>query len=277
MFGSKIFGKKEVVSEILDHTVFKEREGSLTRGLMKAFGQLYIRVLGWPVSEPRIYHSKLVRLLQPSPSDSILDVGCGPGVHALEIASRYGPAITGVDIDESDIRFADRVKEVNRIDNCRFICMDATDLRFAPESFNKVICMAVLEHIEDDNLAIENIARVLRKGGVLVGAVPNERRSRFKPDSFQRNGDPKGHGHVREGYSVQSIENSMFKNGLQLVGYEYVSGPIQNLMLMVEERTNRYMAFPFTYPVAYLSSRLSNQGTGILFKAVKKSNGDRVG
>lgn len=277
MFGSKIFAKKEVISEILDHTVFKEREGGLTKRLVKAFGRVYIRVLGWPVSEPRIFHSKLVRLLQPSPSDSILDVGCGPGVHALEIASRYGSAITGIDIDKSDIHFADRVREVNRIDNCCFIPMDATDLRFAPESFDKVICMAVLEHIEDDNLAIENIARVLRKSGVLVGVVPNDKRTRLKPECFQRSGDRKGHGHVREGYSLERIKNLMMRNGLQPVRYEYVGGPIQNLMFMVEERTNKYLAFPFTYPVTYLASRRSNQGNGILFKAVKKSNGNGGG
>ena len=193
-------------------------------------------------------------------------------MHGLEISSKYGATITGVDFDESDIRFANRVREVNRIDNRRFICMDATNLNFEPESFSKVICMAVLEHIEDDNLAVENIARVLRKGGVLVGGVPNDERSRFKPEVFQRSDDPKGHGHVREGYSVKDIENLMCRNGLQLVKYEYVSGLIQNLMHMIEGKTNKYLAFPFTYPVACLSSRLSKHGTDILFKAVKKSS-----
>ncbi|KPJ66675.1 MAG: hypothetical protein AMJ43_07270 [Coxiella sp. DG_40] len=271
MFGSSIYGKKEVISEILGHTVFREREGDLIKRLVKAFGQVYIRALGWPVSEPRVLHSKLVRLLQPSPSDSILDVGCGPGVHALSIASRYGSAITGIDVDKSDIYFANRVREINCIKNCRFTHMDVTDLRFAPESFDKVICMAVLEHIEDDNLAIKNIERIMRKGGVLVGVVPNDERTRFKPECFQRSGDSKGHGHVREGYSLAGIKNLMMRNGLRLVRYEYVGGTVQNLMRIVEERTNGYLAFPFTYPITYLASRLSNHGGAFLFKAVKES------
>lgn len=276
MFGSKLFGNKETVSEVLCHTVFKEKEGSLTKGLVKTCGQLYIRLLGWPVQEPRIYHSKLLRLLEPCASDSIIDVGCGPGIHALEIALRYGCAITGVDIDESDIRFARRVKEINRINNCSFMCMDATDLRFESESFDKAICMAVLEHIEDDNLAVENIARILRQNGVLIGAVPNDDRSRFQPECSQRNHDPKGHGHVREGYSVQDIENLLARNGLQLIKYECVSGQIENLMLMVQERTNRYLAFPLTYPLANIFSIFSKHGSGILFKAAKKASDNAV-
>jgi ubiquinone/menaquinone biosynthesis C-methylase UbiE len=272
MFGSRIYGKKEVISEILDHDVFKEGEGRLTKKLVGVFGQLYIRLLGWPNSEARSFHHRIVRLLQPCPSDTILDVGCGTGIHTFEISSRFGATIIGIDIDERDIRFVNNVREINHINNCRFTCMDATTLSFESESFDKIICIAVLEHIDDDNLAVRNIARILRKGGVLVGVVPNDERLRFKPECFQGRDDPKGHGHVREGYSVKQIESLMLRNGLQLVKYEYVSGLTQNIMRMIEKRTNKYLAFPFTYPIIYLSSRFSNRGTDIMFKAVKKSS-----
>jgi SAM-dependent methyltransferase len=272
MFGSRMFGSKEVVSEIVGHGVFKQREDGLTKGLVRDFGHLFIQVLGWPDQENRLYFPRLVKLLEPCPTDLILDVGCGPGINALEIASRYGSAVTGVDIDGNDIRFAHRVGEINHIHDCRFICMDATDLRFESESFDKVMCMAVLEHIEDDSLAVQNIARILRKDGLLVGAVPTNERPRFKPECFQRSDDPKGHGHVREGYSVQDIDSLMRRNDLQLVRYEYVSGAIENLMLIVQARTNPYLAFPFTYPIAYIFSHLSKHGAGMLFKAVKKAS-----
>ena len=61
MFGSKVFGHGEVFSEIL-HPVFEGRERGLTKELVKPFGLLYTRLLGWPVAEPRIVHSRLVKL-----------------------------------------------------------------------------------------------------------------------------------------------------------------------------------------------------------------------
>lgn len=269
MFGRRIYGKKEVISAILNHGVFKNREGNLTKGLVNSFGWLYIQVLGWPASEPRVYHSRMVNMLQPCPSDSILDVGCGPGIHSLEIAWRYKASVTGLDIDEDDVRFANRVSEVNQLDNCCFMYMNATNMCFNSASFDKVICTGVLEHIKEDNLAVECIARVLRKGGMLVGNVPIDKRSLFKPDTFQTGDDAEGHGHVREGYSIEGLYDLLKRNGLKLVEYEYVNDMIQNLMLLIEEKTNRYIMFPFTYPVSYFSSRLLRKGTGILFKAVK--------
>lgn len=272
MFGSKVFGSKEVVSEILEHAGFKKRTGVFSKGIIKALGRLYIQLMGWPDQEIRTTFPRMVKLLEPQPSDSILDVGCGPGVWSLELASKYGCNITGIDLDENDIRFANKVSQINHLDNCHFTCAEATKLNFEPESFDKVMCIAVLEHIEEDNLAIENMARVLRENGILVGLVPNDKRSPFRPECGQQSGDPKGHGHVREGYSVQDVENLMSRNGLELVRYEYPHGLIEMMMYYVQLKTNQYLAFPFTYPFVYLFGRFSNSGLGILFKAVKKSN-----
>jgi predicted SAM-dependent methyltransferase len=152
--------------------------------------------------------------------------------------------------------------------------MEATKLNFEPESFDKVMCIAVLEHIGEDDLAVKNMVRVLRKDGILVGLVPNDKRSLFKPECGQRSDDPKGHGHVRIGYSVQDIENLMSRNGLQLVTYEYPHGLIEVFMCNVQIKTNQYLTFPFTYPFVYLFGRFSKSGCGILFKAVKKSSKD---
>jgi succinoglycan biosynthesis protein ExoA len=49
---------------------------------------------------------------------------------------------------------------------------DVTDLPFADESFDLVVCLHVLEHVPDDRKAIAEFLRVLRPGGTAVLQVP---------------------------------------------------------------------------------------------------------
>lgn len=50
--------------------------------------------------------------------------------------------------------------------------VDITDIQFNNAEFDMVICNHVLEHIDDDTLAISEILRVLRKGGKAILQVP---------------------------------------------------------------------------------------------------------
>lgn len=49
---------------------------------------------------------------------------------------------------------------------------DITDIPFEDNSFDTLICIHVLEHIQDDRKAIQEIHRVLKKGGKAILAVP---------------------------------------------------------------------------------------------------------
>jgi hypothetical protein len=57
MFGSRVFWNRQVLSEIMHHSVFKDKERGLTKELVKAFGLFYIRLRGSAV-EQRILHSR---------------------------------------------------------------------------------------------------------------------------------------------------------------------------------------------------------------------------
>jgi SAM-dependent methyltransferase len=57
---------------------------------------------------------------------------------------------------------------------------------FADESFDSVLCNAVLEHVRDAELAIRELGRVVRKGGHLVVAVPFLQPYHACPGDFRR-------------------------------------------------------------------------------------------
>jgi len=77
----------------------------------------------------------LMRILALNPGDSLLDVGCGPGRHAHEFASR-GIKVTGLDISDDFIHLANQKSS----ENASFVCGDARDMPYV-EEFDAVISL----------------------------------------------------------------------------------------------------------------------------------------
>jgi SAM-dependent methyltransferase len=52
------------------------------------------------------------------------------------------------------------------------VCMSITDICFAPNQFDLIICSHVLEHVKEDRRAISELFRVLKPGGLALLPVP---------------------------------------------------------------------------------------------------------
>jgi len=95
-----------------------------------------------------------------------LDVGCGTGFLAFELATR-GHHVTGVDFAPAMIAEARR-KAATRSAAIRFEEADAEQLPFAPGSFDLVVSRHLLWTLPHPEAAIDEWIRVLRIGGRLV-------------------------------------------------------------------------------------------------------------
>ncbi|MBN1981066.1 MAG: class I SAM-dependent methyltransferase [Chitinivibrionales bacterium] len=109
----------------------------------------------------------LVTLLDLKGSERILDLACGFGRHAHELARR-GYEVTGVDCTAAFIQEAEKIAQKENLP-AKFICSDLRDLSFH-EEFDVVINMAdgAIGYLEndDENLKIfDLIASSLPKGG----------------------------------------------------------------------------------------------------------------
>jgi arsenite methyltransferase len=105
------------------------------------------------------------------PGEIGLDVGCGAGHLACELAGEVAPEGRIVAIDRSpesvDASKARAVKE-EFADTVDVQVGDATALQFPDETFDFVVAVQVYSFVSNVARAIEEAARVLRKGGRLL-------------------------------------------------------------------------------------------------------------
>jgi malonyl-CoA O-methyltransferase len=92
-----------------------------------------------------------------------LDAGCGTGRYSRQLTLRGARAI-GVDLSVAMLERA-------RYDGARVARADFRALPFAPMSIDLVVCGLALGDVPDLELAIAEIARVLRPGGQLIYSV----------------------------------------------------------------------------------------------------------
>jgi 2-polyprenyl-6-hydroxyphenyl methylase/3-demethylubiquinone-9 3-methyltransferase len=94
---------------------------------------------------------------------AVLDLGCGGGFMAAALTER-GATVTGVDPSEAAIAAARRHAETNHL-YIDYRVARGERLPFADGSFDIVVCVDVLEHIEDRRRVLSEIRRVLRPQG----------------------------------------------------------------------------------------------------------------
>lgn len=105
----------------------------------------------------------------------ILDLGCGPGLYA-EIMAQKGHSVTGVDFSENSIQYASKQAKEKQLD-IEYLNQNYLELEFV-DRFDLIILIyldfCVLLPEERDKV-LRNIHRALKKGGLFICDVVNER------------------------------------------------------------------------------------------------------
>src|SRR3954470_2383740 len=136
------------------------------------------------------------------PGEHVLDLGCGFGRHAFE-AYRRDAHVVAVDRSNDEVaqvnamfRAMEAAGEVSGGRTARAVRADLLALPFPDASFDVVMASEVLEHIPADEMAMAEIARVVRPGGRVAVTVP-----RFWPErvcwALSRDYHDVAGGHVR--------------------------------------------------------------------------------
>lgn len=108
--------------------------------------------------------SELIQSLNPGPDFRILDAGCGTGQMLKHLAT-HGLAV-GIDSSPEAIQFA-----ASR-DAQHLVLGSIFDLPFEPGSFDCVLSLDVIEHVDDDRELVRHLYSVVKPGGHMIVTVP---------------------------------------------------------------------------------------------------------
>lgn len=107
------------------------------------------------------------------PGWSVLDLGCGSGELARQLAAS-GRQVTGCDISAEMLG---RAAEADPAGSVRLTRLQPgwTALPFSARAFDVVVASSVLEYVDEPSAVLRECSRVLRPGGVAVLTVPDLR------------------------------------------------------------------------------------------------------
>lgn len=109
--------------------------------------------------------------------DVVLDLGCGEGRHVIAAYLEQDIQAVGVDLSLKDLQASKEKFEAfaqpnNSSKSFGLSAANALQLPFADNTFDKIICSEVLEHLPDYEGALTEIRRILKPGGLFCASVP---------------------------------------------------------------------------------------------------------
>lgn len=99
----------------------------------------------------------------------ILDVGCGVGFFSRAIAKK-AKKVVAIDILESSIEIA---RDFNSVNNIEYIPGDLFALNFPNNTFDCIIFLETIEHVDNPTQFLQEFYRILKPDGYLILSTPN--------------------------------------------------------------------------------------------------------
>jgi SAM-dependent methyltransferase len=122
------------------------------------------------IAEKSLKKKEKIRLIEREisvrPSDVLLDLGCAQGILSYFLREKGGFWVS-TDLDFENLKTSRELLGGN------IVQMTEEALPFRDRSFDTVVCLDYLEHVDDDLGTLREIRRVLREGGGLVLVTPH--------------------------------------------------------------------------------------------------------
>lgn len=191
------------------------------------FKDFVFKRVGHPHPYGRLRAMKVISLVNPKLYT--LDAGCGEGVFSRELVLG-GVNIVGMDIDQHSLDCCKVNSSLLKI-NYPIIKGDIENIPFEPNSFDQLIITDVLEHVNNIEVALDEVNRVLKKTGSLIISVPTPLylHESILPVNFDK--QLKEIGHVSHGWYFEEIKSILEKKGFVILSNTYFGKGITRLIM----------------------------------------------
>ena len=215
---------------------------------------------------------------------SIYDAGSGYGQYTYFMSQHLMPCkVYSVDIKEKWIRDSKEFFKQQNISNVDFAVEDLTKISHN-NRFDLIVCVDVMEHIEDDIIVFNNFYNALNKGGYMLINSPSIYGGSDVHDEHEESFISE---HARDGYSNEDLEMKLKPLGFSTYRSRYTYGfwgdkawrlGIKYPMIMLNSTKAFFIILPFyyiiTFPFTLIMMNLdfiakNKVGSGINFIAKK--------
>ena len=215
----------------------------------------------------------------------ILDAGSGFGQYTHFLSKLFrNSTIKGVDVKDEQIEDCNRFfKDIGKSNRVHFEIADLT--KFTDENkYQLVVCVDVMEHIEEDVLVFKNFAESMTGNGMLLISTPSDQGG---SDVHDHDDESFIEEHVRDGYNIKEIEEKLISAGFSSVISKYSYGwpgkiswrlSMKYPITMLNTSKIFYILVPIYYLITFPFSIILNildvhlrykTGTGLIVKAFK--------
>lgn len=244
--------------------------------IIDAIKKIYILMFGIPEIgfQIRAIHFKkiLTTFLLNKNIKDILDAGSGIGAYTFWLGKKFAKAhITGGDIDIQKIHTSKELNKELHIKNVAFTYLDITKIK-KNSIYDLIVAIDVLEHIEENELVLNNFYRILRNKGYLYIHVPqpNQKRIFFSSRTWRHKD------HVREGITKNDLEKVLNKLDFKIIVSRETFGFFGKLAWEINHMTlpKNFALAGIVFPILYILSLLdvlwkNKNGLGVAILAQK--------
>lgn len=151
-------------------------------------------------------------------SDTVLDLGCGPGIVACAFAAKAAH-VTGLDLAPAMLERAKARQVEHSLANMTWLYGDVSALPFADNSFSMVVTRYTFHHFLSPATVLSEMARVCRPGGrVVVADVTPEDGKLAAYDHFETLRDP-SHAHALSLNQLKALFTSANLHDIETAPY----------------------------------------------------------
>jgi len=223
---------------------------------------------------------------------AILDAGSGFGQYEYFLGKRNKQwKIKAVDVKDEQVEDCNTFFGKIGFKQVHFEVADLTTF-VEPETYNMVLCVDVMEHIEEDELVLSNYCKSMKKGGMLLISTPSDQGGsdvhHHDHEDYVNDGT---HSfvdeHVRDGYGIEELSDKMKQAGFSKTEVRYQYGKPGKIawrlsmkypIVMLNKSYLFFIILPFYYLLTFPFVLILNwmdlngnhkTGTGVIAKAWK--------